>query len=209
MAQGKHSNLTEMFQGDVNSKLDKNIISADFQTLPCNCRSRQTSGCNYNDECRKCLVVYEIKCKHTGKSYIGATQQHLKKRCQQHIREARKTHAGQGNFDTFSSHMASMARNFPNPSPTLIRNFCDFNVLWQGNPFTVIKTFGTNQCILCNQERLQIYKWMKKKPHLLINRRSELYGTCRHKPRFHRFIHASSSADESSMDERVHRYVEV
>jgi hypothetical protein len=36
------SNLRELFQSDLNTKLNKAIISKDFQNLPCNCRNKQT-----------------------------------------------------------------------------------------------------------------------------------------------------------------------
>ena len=57
---------------------------------------------------------------------------------------------------------------------------------------------GANYCLrvgssLCTRERLEIYKAMKKdkknNTNFLINTLNELYGGCRHVPKFHRFCH--------------------
>ena len=47
------------------------------------------------------------------------------------------------------------------------------------------------------KERITILKYMHKQPDLLINNNSEIYGSCRHKPRFHRFSLPSTGTDES------------
>ena len=73
----------------------------------------------------------------------------------------------------------------------------NFSILWQGNPVSVQKSFGTKNCILCMKERTQILKSMYQTPNLLINNNSEIYGSCRHKPRFHRFSPPSTGTDES------------
>ena len=73
----------------------------------------------------------------------------------------------------------------------------NFSILWQGNPISVQKSFGTKNCTLCMKERTTILKCMYEKPHLLINNNSEIYGSCRHKPKFHRFSHPSTGTDES------------
>ena len=62
---------------------------------------------------------------------------------------------------------------------------------------TAVKTFGKDRCLLCNQERLNIFKWFRLKPDKLINKCHEIYGACKHKPKFHRFKTALSSTDES------------
>ena len=82
------------------------------------------------------------------------------------------------------------------------------DLLWQGNPMSCVKTFGTRACKLCSKERSAILKLTRKTPHLAINKCNEVYGACRHKPRFHRFNQsqssdANTSTDESIKDERV------
>jgi hypothetical protein len=78
-------NLRELFQGDLKTKLTENLISLDFQPLPCNCRTEDENGvCMYGGKCRTPIVVYKATCCKTAMSYIGNTQQHPKKRMQGH-----------------------------------------------------------------------------------------------------------------------------
>ena len=70
------------------------------------------------------------------------------------------------------------------------------------------KTFGTINCALCMKERLEILKFSKNTPHLLINSSTEFYGACRHKPRFHRYLTTNctkihSTDDKETGSERV------
>ena len=85
--------------------------------------------------------------------------------------------------DTFASHFA---KHFPrNCTAQQLRENIEFDILWQGNPLSCVKTFQTQKCRLCTMERLFILKLGKK--HNLINRRDELYGSCRQNPKLHRF----------------------
>jgi hypothetical protein len=74
------------------------------------------------------------------------------------------------------------------------KNGCDVHkhmlvdILWKGNPITCMKTYGTNYCILCMEERCANLEQWKKDKNKLINNRSELYGGCRHRTRFHRLM---------------------
>ena len=59
-----------------------------------------------------------------------------------------------------------------------------------------MKTFGDDHCMLCMREKIKIYKASNldkfKKRKRLINSSGEVYGACRHKTRFHRFIKPST-----------------
>ena len=70
-------------------------------------------------------------------------------------------------------------------------------------PLSIAKSFGESACKLCMQERISILKCHRKKPWNFINKSSEIYGSCRHKPRFHRF---TLSTDEASLAERVNSF---
>ena len=63
----------------------------------------------------------------------------------------------------------------------------DILKLWEGNPITLSKSFGKSTCRLCMKERMTILALSKDKNVRLINSCSEIYGACRHKPKFHRF----------------------
>jgi hypothetical protein len=116
--------MRECFQKDLNNKLLDSIPSLDFQTLPCNCRSEvdSTERCKYNDVCRHKLAVYKVEWKMTGKVYIGNTQQHLKSRMMQHVRDVRLKKHENRNSDSFATHFAEQLRNFPRFSNSLHRN---------------------------------------------------------------------------------------
>jgi len=51
-----------------------------------------------------------------------------------------------------------------------------------------MKTYKTNHCVLCMEERCAILKQWKKDKKSLINSRSEIYGGCKHRKRFHQLI---------------------
>ena len=126
---------------------------------------------------------------------------------QQHTQETKSLVLTGKKSDTYANHFASLV-----PEGTKRSEISDFikikvEILWQGNPISTVKTFGRRCCKLCARERLEILKFEAKEPGLMINKRDEVHGACRHKPRFHRFEPATTiaSTDESSKDERVNR----
>jgi hypothetical protein len=134
--------------------------------------------------------------------YIGNTQQHFKTRMTQHAREVRRKKETNSNSDSFASHFDDQMRNFPTFSNRLLQNMMTCSIIWQANPHSAIKSFGTPHCILCSRERLEIVKMNRYKPNLLINSCHEIYGACRHKAKFHRY-ESSSSTDEAHRAQRV------
>ena len=105
--------------------------------------------------------------------------------------------------DTFAKHFAFITiANDRKPTQELLRTRINFSILWQGNPVSVQKTFGTKNCLLCTtmKERTTI---LNEKTHLLINNNSEIFGSCRHKPRLHRFPPQVPALMSPIMDERV------
>ena len=73
MAYRKYSNLGELFNADLVTKLNKDLISLDFMKRPCNCarRAKINGLCPYGENCRSSCVVYQVTCKETGSIYIG------------------------------------------------------------------------------------------------------------------------------------------
>ena len=88
-------------------------------------------------------------------------------------------------------------------TPGMKRHHRKCEILWRGNPISMVKTFGTRNCALCNRERLEILKRSRKDPNSTINSCNEIYGACRHKPKFHWYIKQNTSTDESNKDERI------
>ena len=123
---------------------------------------------------------------------------------QGHAQDVRKLIIKDRKSDSFADHFAKL---IPDKTPhENIRKFVRFKVdiLWKGNPLAVVKTFGTRGCKLCARERLEILKMSYNNPQQQINKCSEIYGACRHKPRFHRFDQTQlASTDEAGKAEKV------
>ncbi len=197
MSYHRFNNLREIFQGDLTHKLNLDVESLDFQTRECNCRpGKGEKKCGYNNICRNSIIIYKVECNNTKKVYIGNTQQHFKTRMQQHFRDVRVLAKTGTKSDSYARHFAEQLQNFEDISNQLQRNTITCSVIWKGNPLSAVKTFGTPHCTLCARERIEILKLSRYKPHLLINSCNEIYGACRHKPKFHRYATAQGT-DES------------
>ena len=166
---------------------------------------QQNWQCNYSNMCRHKLIVYENTCKNTGKCYIGNTSQHYKQRMEKHNGQARLRLLNGDKYDSFAEHYAHQMQNF---DPTKCRAFCGVlkhsytsRILWQGKSISTVKTFQTNHCMLCNQERLHIFKRSMEDPKNQINFKNEIFGPCHHHPKFHR--HTKPSTDDSGKEEKV------
>jgi hypothetical protein len=205
MCYHRYGNLRELFQADLTLKLMDGITSKDFENSPCNCRNKST--CPYFGKCRRKIVVYKATCLQTQAVYIGNTQQPLKLRMQQHVGDVKRLYSTGKQSDSFANHFVKLippglARKDVNAH---IKIRCE--IMWQGNPVHCVKTFNTRACKLCARERLEIIKFSKTNPTKLINSCNEIYGSCRHRTRFHRFYtkiqDKNASTDESDKDKRV------
>jgi hypothetical protein len=141
--------------------------------------------------------------------YIGNTQQHPKKRMQGHAQDVRRMVIAGVQSDSFARHFCQFV-----PAPKDSKDKIKvqdhikykFEIVWKGNAISTVKTFGSRSCKLCTQERLEILKATHRNKQKSINSRNEIYGACRHKPKFHRYGRQSTaSTDESIADERVQR----
>ena len=188
MSYRRFTNLREIFQGDLAKKLMRGLRSANFATLQCNCQlGPNHQGCGYNGHCRKRVIVYETKCNITGKVYIGNTSRHFKRRMQEHFDQVKRLREKGIRSDSYAKHFAFQFRYLPTITPATQRSSITNRILWHGNPLSAVKSFGTWNCSLCNRERLEILKVSRKSPERLINSCNEIYGACRHKPKFHRY----------------------
>ena len=68
-----YTNISELLQSNLPKKLNKDLISLDYMERPCNCPAQCLidNKCPYWNKCRSTCVVYKVKCKTTGKFYIG------------------------------------------------------------------------------------------------------------------------------------------
>ena len=116
---------------------------------------------------------------------------------QGHFNDVRKIFTTGEYSDSYAKHFATHFESKPTPKD--LRNIAKMDIIWQGKPVSVTKTFKKLNCILCMRERAEIISMLKKDPKNLINSSSEIYGACRHNPKFHRFC------KQTSTDERVER----
>ena len=111
--------------------------------------------------------------------------------------------------DSFAKHFATLIPKNTERKEMTKHVKVKVEILWKGNPLSCVKTFGTRGCKLCAKERIEILKLVRLEPKKAINKNNEIYGACRHKPRFHKFCRltetAHASTDESKMDERVNQ----
>jgi hypothetical protein len=206
MSYHRFPNMREMLAGDLSKKLSEGVESFDFKVRDCNCRGGRGPGkCQYGNHCRMPIVIYKITCKMTNKIYIGNTQQHFKMRMKGHFQDVKKLMEKGVHSDSYARHFAGIwPRGAAAPTPGMQRDLIKCEILWQGNPISVVKTFGKNTCALCNRERMEIIKISRATPNILINSCSEIHGACRHKPRFHRYHEQDNpSADDRKKREKV------
>ena len=124
----------------------------------------------FNGECRKSIVIYKAECQTCKMCYIGNTQTKIKLRTNLHLGEV-CTLVNKGKKpDSFASHFASHHINRRDKLTTgEARKYVKVTILWQGKAISCNKSFGKLNCSLCMKERLEILKFSKNTPHLLIN----------------------------------------
>ena len=108
MSYHRFPNLGQALQGDLTSKLIKNVRSEDYADLECNCNStsKVNGSCAFGGDCRKSVVVYKAECVDCGMCYLGNMQQKLKIRTHQHLGEVCKlVNTGKAS-DSFAKHFA-------------------------------------------------------------------------------------------------------
>ena len=106
--------------------------------------------CACNEECRQKCVICEAECKLCKKAYIGNTQQTYKSWMDGHFQDVTKTIIHGIKSDSFAFHFV---QHFDSkPYPALLREMIDCKILWKGNGFQLVKTFGSSTCKLCMKE---------------------------------------------------------
>jgi hypothetical protein len=87
-----------------------------------------------------------------NKVYLGNTQQHVKTRMQGHVQDTKNHFINVKSSDSFVTHFAALV-----PKGTVKKHVKDFvkikiDILWQGDPLSCVKTFGTRAFKLCAKE---------------------------------------------------------
>lgn len=91
----------------------KGLCSRDFEDRMCNCNKESNIDrkCLYTSDCSNTILVYNATYKDCKCYNIGNTQQHTKKRMNQHISKVRNLVNKNITSDSFAKHIASY---FPN-----------------------------------------------------------------------------------------------
>jgi len=147
----------------MNRILMEGIVSRDFMDLPCNCNkaTKWNGECVLGGKCQKSVAVYKVTCTKGDCEmfYIGNTQQKLKARMGQHtISETRAMIERSKKSDTSASHFACHFHKGKQVTPGDIRKIMNFKVVWQGNPISCTKTFGSLTVHYAWEKRLRFYE---------------------------------------------------
>ena len=207
MSYSRFSNLGQKLNGDLTGKVMDGIVDENFADRICNCNKQsllEDGSCMYDGICRKSMVVYELKCKISGKSYIGKTQRHLKTRTKEHINDVWKIiESGRKNFgpnwygsggykgaDAFSKHFANLCKecNNSNQVRQKMKEIMTPTILWQGDGIRCMKSSRTLQCKICMVERKEILSRFRSDKSKIINDNSDIYSSCKCGSKFHKFV---------------------
>ena len=108
---------------------------------------------------------------------------------EQHFQDVAQKIAHNENSEYFDAHFT---KHFTQkPSPQQWREIISFGTLCTVNPIGSMKPWGKLSCTICMEERIEIINNSRRRNSRIINTCSEVYGACRHIPRFHRFIQHS------------------
>ena len=105
----KFLNLSQVFVGNLTSKLTKGVGSRDFEDAPYNCTRASKVNGKYmlNGKCRKSIVIYKAECQTCKMCYIENTQTKVKLQTKLHLGEVCTLVNKGKKSDSFASHFAS------------------------------------------------------------------------------------------------------
>jgi hypothetical protein len=91
-----------------------------------------------------------------------------------------KTNGERSQVDSYGIHFTGIwPRGAAAPLPGMQWDLIKCDILWKGNPISVVKTFGKTTYNLCNRERMEIVKLSRSTHDILINSCLEIHDTCR------------------------------
>ena len=140
--------------------------------------------------CKCKNVVYKATYNRCQKFYIGNTQCDLKTRFNQHYCDVKKRLEKGKNKTRFSKHFASCYQEEYGTkvyNVKKMKKLVRHEVLWEGNPLSCVKTYGTKQCTLCAEEKYAIWSETGRNFKYCLNKRKEIFSKCAHNVYFHHF----------------------
>jgi hypothetical protein len=128
----------------------------------------------------------------------------------QHLNDMKKLVTKGVKSDSFMSHFAYHCKKGVKPTSDELRKMMKVKIAWQGNAISCMKSFGKLNCSLCMWERIEILHTTCQEEWRIINHCNEIYGSCRHKTRFHRFLKehtdVKNTSTEGNKSEKVCKY---
>ena len=161
--------------GSIISSHNKKILEEKkpLEKGPCNCQPRNRDRCPLNGECTTGNVMYEAEISSTeenypGKAYVGISKPPFKERYGNHERDFNNEEYA--NTTELSKEVWEIKRKGFIPSITwkIIKQLPSYNP-------------ENKKCLLCLGEKTEI---LEREGQNLVNKRSELVSTCRHKRNF-------------------------
>ena len=154
-----------------NAHIIRNSQSQNTETDNCNCDNKNT--CPLAKQCMTNNIIYKatVTTNNTNdtKHYIGMTATTFKERYANHTSSFR--HKKDSNKTELSKHIWKLKENNR-----------DYTIKWSILKHAISYTGRSKRCNLCLEEKFCILKDINKDN--LLNKRSEIFGKCRHKNRF-------------------------
>jgi hypothetical protein len=132
----------------------------------------------------------------------------------QHLNDVKKLVTKGVKSDSFVSHFTYHCKKGVKPTSDELRKIMKVKIVWQGNAIrSCMKSFGKLNCSSCMvRERIEILRTIRQEEWKIINHCNKIYGACRHKTRFHRFLKEhtnvkNTSTDEGHKPEKVYKQV--
>ena len=107
-----------------------------------------------------------------------------------HINDVKKIIDGKDFSDTFANHFTTeyikkygVEYNINN-----LKKMMMYKILWSGNLLSIVRGYGTMNCVLCAEEKINILFNKARRNNLILNKSNDIYCPCRHKGTFHRYI---------------------
>ena len=161
--------------GSIISSHNKKILEEKkpLERGPCNCQPRNRENCPLVGECTTSNVMYQADISSTdesypGKVYIGITEPPFKGRYGNHERDF--NHEEYANTTELSKEVWEIKKKgfVPSIKWKIIKQLPAYNP-------------ESKKCQLCLGEKVEI---LEREGENLVNKRSELVSTCRHKCKF-------------------------
>ena len=161
--------------GSVISSHNKKILEdrKPLERGSCNCQRRHRDDCPFDGECLTGNAMYEAEISSTeedypGNVYIGITEPPIKGRLGNHARDCNNEEYA--NTTELSKEVWKIKKKGFTPS-----------IRWRIIKQLPAYNLETKKCMLCLGEKIEI---LQREGENLLNKRSELVSTCRHKRKF-------------------------